>query len=216
MNNEVKVHYYEGDDHLKLNGKELQFTMMQFWQMKLSTITETMTRGSFAEFLVACALAKYSGIDAFHQNKIGTEAWDLDGPKIVTDGGECRQSKIEVKTTASVNIKTPDEKEPVSLKPTRLTFSIREAMDWDHPELGKRRHSDIYVFCHYKATRKEDDPLDLELWDFYVMATWRINADENLKKQGSISVWKLQSMGFQPVAFEGLYDAIADELKTVK
>ena len=47
----MKVHYYEGTEQLELHGKKLPYCMIDFWRMKLSCISETMTRGSFAGFL---------------------------------------------------------------------------------------------------------------------------------------------------------------------
>ena len=210
-----KVTYFRGSEQLELNGKKLNFRIIQFWRMKLSSIQETMTRGSFAEFLVACALNEH-GIPALEpDNKVGTDAWDIDGPEIEA-AGKKRLSRIEVKSTANVHINTPDEKEPVSLLPSQLKFSIRKAIDWNHEKLGSRRHSDVYVFCCYKATRKEQNMLDLGLWEFFVLPTWRIDEDKFLQERNYVSVYRLQEMGVQPVGFEQLYDAITEALKTVK
>ncbi len=209
--NEAKVHYYSGKEQLKLNGKNLKYTMIDFWRMKLSSITETMTRGSFAEFLVACALEEY-GVHALRQDKVGVDAWDLDGPEIKTTDG-IRESRIEVKSTANIHINLPEEER--ELPPSRLTFSIREAA---HENLGKGRHSDLYVFCYYKATKKAGSAqtiLDLDYWDFYVLPTRRITADETIKKQHTISIARLHQLGLAPVSFEQLYNAILDALKTV-
>lgn len=208
-----KVHYYTGTERLELNGKKLRYNMIDFWRMKLSAITETMTRGSFAEFIVACAL-KEKGINALQQDKVGNDAWDLDGPEIRTAEGK-RESRIEVKSTANVHINL--KKAERKLKPSQLTFSIRKAIDWNHTELGVRRHSDVYVFCYYTATSKGQNILDLGLWEFYVLPTWQIDADEYLKERNYVSLYRLQTaFGLQPVGFEALYDAIVGALKTVK
>ena len=204
---------YTGDETLVSNGKPLPYTMLDFWRINLSTILLNMTRGSFAEFLVICAMEEH-GFHALEQVKNGVEAWDVDGPEIKTPNG-VRTSRIEVKSTASVQIYSPDDKE-LSLPDSRLTFSIKKALDWTHEELGKRRHSDVYVFCHYKATRKTDNMLDVGLWDFYLLPTWRIESDPSLSAQTSISVYRLKAIGVSPVCFEDLHDAIVRALRSVE
>ena len=201
---------YTGKESLKLNGKPLPYTMLNFWQINLSEILLNMTRGSFAEFLVLCAMEE-NGIDAFSQEKNGTEPWDVDGPMISTPTGQ-RISRIEVKSAASVQIDTPDEKEPISLPPTQITFSIRKAIDWKGEDDVVRRNNDLYVFCHYTATRKKDDMLDLSFWDFYVMSTARIEADPSLSRQKTISLYRLNKLGVPRKGFSELYDAIISEL----
>ena len=208
----MKVHYYEGTERLELNGEKLPYCMIDFWRMKLSCISETMTRGSFAEFLVACALEEH-GIPALRQDKVGVDAWDLDGPEITTEDGK-RLSRIEVKSTANVHINLPVEER--RLRPSQLTFSIREAIDWDHPELGKRRHSDVYVFCYYKAAKKSQNMLDVGLWDFYVLPTCKIESDERLRKQHTVSVARLHRLGLTPVDFNSLGNAITAALNSIK
>ncbi len=119
---------YKGDEPLLLNGNPLSYTMLDFWRVNLSEILLNMTRGSFAEFLVRCAMNE-NGFDALSQVKTGVEPWDIDGPDIITKNGK-RASRIEVKSTASIQYDTPDEKEPIELKDTQLTFSIKPAIDF--------------------------------------------------------------------------------------
>ena len=203
---------YTGEETLISEGNPLPYKMIDFWRINLSLILLNMTRGSFAEFLVICAMEEH-GFPALKQVKDGTEPWDIDGPIIKTSEGT-RQSRIEVKSTASVQIDTKEE--PISLRASQLIFSIRKATDYKHPELGKRRHNDIYVFCHYKAERKTDNMLDVGLWDFYVLPTWRIEHDNSLENQSTISVYRLNKIGVMPVTFENLYDSIVEGLKSVE
>ena len=197
---------YSGNERIHVNRQELPYTLLDFWRSNLSQLLLNLTRGSFATFLVQCALTD-NGIDAIHQEKAGNEPWDIDGPDLYTSQGK-RPSRIEVKSTASIQINTPDEKEPLSLPDTKLTFSIRKAIDWDRPELGENRNNDLYVFCHYKAGRKKDDILDLCNWDFYVYPTYKIEQDSSLKEQKSISVYRLKALKVQPQSYETLYDEI--------
>ena len=63
--------------------------------------------------------------DALTQVKNGMEEFDIDGPELELPGGK-RRSRIEVKSTASVQLDTPDDKEPITFKDSQLKFSIEE------------------------------------------------------------------------------------------
>ena len=197
---------YNGDEHLIMNGAPLPYTMIDFWRVNLSQILLNMTRGSFAEFIVQCALTDH-GIDAIHQEKNGVEPWDIDGPIIHTVNGP-RTSRIEVKSTASIQIDTPDDKEPLTLADSRLTFSIRPSIDWSKYEDGPHRNNDLYVFCHYKAQYKKENMLDLGLWDFYVYPTYKIENDPNLKDQKTISIYRLKQLNVLPQPYSNLFETI--------
>ena len=197
---------YKGDEHLILNGEFLPYTMLDFWRVNLTQILLNMTRGSFAEFLVQCALTDH-GIDAIHQEKNGIEPWDIDGPVIWTKEGS-RTSRIEVKSAAAIQIDTPDEKEPLSLPDSQLKFSIKPSIDWSRYEEGPHHNNDLYVFCHYKAQYKKDNMLDLGLWDFYVYPTFKIEDDSNLKDQKTISVYRLKQLNVPPQSYNTLYNKI--------
>lgn len=201
---------YKGTEKLVLNGEELPYSMTDFWSVNLSVILLNMTRGSFAEFLVRCALDE-NGIPALSDEALqtGVDPYDIDGPMIDTPNGR-RPARIEVKSTASVQIDTPDEKEPISLPPNQLRFSIKKAINWKHPDASPQHNNDLYVFAHYKATRKTDNMLDLSFWEFYVYPTFKIDedTDTNLSKQNTISVRRLQKIGVPSVSFRGLFPQI--------
>lgn len=199
-----------GTEKLILDGKELPYSMGDFWSAKFSAILLNMNRGSFAEFLVLCAMAENGDQTLWAKTvKAGVEPYDIDGPEITTPHGT-RKSRIEVKCTASVQLNTPDEREPISLPPSRLTFSIRPAIDWDADSRESQRNSDLYIFAHYKATRKSDNMLDLSFWDFYVYPTYKIdgNIDTELSEQSTISLRRLQMIGVPCVSFRELYREI--------
>jgi hypothetical protein len=70
---------------------------------------------------------------------------------------------------------------------------VREEWDYDIDKRSNisKRHSDIYVFCHLKHKDQETiDPLKMEQWDFYVVATKEIN--DKLGKQGTLSLGTLK------------------------
>lgn len=200
---------YKGTEKLMLEGKELPYSMMDFWSITLSEILLNMTRGSFAEFLVRCALQE-GKFDALGDTavKTGVEPFDIEGPEIISPHGK-RSSRIEVKSTASVQIDTPDDKEPISLPSTQLKFSIRKAIDWKSASKVAQRNNDLYVFAHYKATKKSDDMLDLAFWGFYVYPTYKIDGNAlGLAKQNSISIYRLERLGVPCVSFRDLFQEI--------
>lgn len=75
---------FNGGERLILNGKKTDYTMLQFWQITLSDILLNMTRGSFAEFIVRCALDS-GGFKCLDKSRTGIEPWDIQCLDEVTD-----------------------------------------------------------------------------------------------------------------------------------
>lgn len=203
---------YTGEEKIRSKGKVLPYSMLQFWQLSLSDILFNMNRGTFAEFIVRCALIE-GGFNPPDISNGSIRPWDITGPDIPSVS---RPARIEVKSTASIQSDTPDEKEPLSLQDSQLVFGIQRAIDWEHPENGRQRNNDLYVFCHYKAVRKSQDILDMDLWDFYVYPTYMIEKDDRLKKKNSISLYRLKKLGAKSVSFDGLYDEIMEKIAAIK
>lgn len=199
---------YHGNEQLILNGKELPHSMLEYWQVYYSDILLNLNRGVFAEYIVRCAL-KEGGFDALSETPTGMEAYDINGPMILTPQG-LRPCRIEVKSAASIQRDTPDEKEPLSLPANRIVFGIRSAIDWSADDKIPRHNNDLYIFAHYTATRKADNMLDLANWDFYVYPTYKINenTEARLSEQKTISLRRLQMLGVSRVSFEGLHQEI--------
>ena len=211
MQKPEKIKLYTGEEKLEYKGKELPYNMLQFWQLSLSDILFNMNRGTFAEYIVRCALSE-GGFDALNEENGTIRLWDVTGPAIPS---AARAAHIEVKSAASIQSDTPCEKEPLSLPDSRLVFSIRPAIDWKKEKDGPRHNNDLYVFCHYKATRKDQNILDMDLWDFYVYPTFKIESDPRLEKKNSVSLYRLKKLGVMPVSFDQLYDEIISKIQTV-
>ena len=47
---------YTGDEKLLLNGKELSFSILEFWQWAYSALNLNINRGMLAEFIVKSAM----------------------------------------------------------------------------------------------------------------------------------------------------------------
>lgn len=195
---------YTGEEYLHVGDKKLPFYINEFWSITLSDILFNMNRGTFAEFIVRCSLVQ-NGFPAFEQSNGSARSFDITGPTIPSCN---RPSRIEVKSTASIQSNTPDKSEPLHLPDTKLCFNIRPSTDWDNPEAGARRNNDLYVFCHYKATSKDDDILDLNFWDFYVYPTFKIEESPVLSKQKSVSIYRLKKLSVSPLPFEKVYNEI--------
>ena len=57
MQKPEKIKMYTGEEKLECKGKQLPYSMLQFWQLSLSDILFNMNRGTFAEYIVRCALS---------------------------------------------------------------------------------------------------------------------------------------------------------------
>jgi len=122
----------------------------------------------------------------------------------------CRIGSVRSTTIQS---NSPDGIEVSTLPDSKLVFSIKPAIDWDTNEKG--RHNDLYVFCHYKATSKAQNILDMGLWDFYVYPTFKIDSDLKLKEKNSISLYRIKKLGVMQVSFDVLNDEIVRQISIV-
>lgn len=206
-----KYRMLTGEEQLQYKGYPLGFSILRYWQLNLSVLLLNVTRGGFAEYLVLCALSKVMP-EALTQVKSGMEEFDVDGPQLSLPEG-IRSSRIEVKSTASVQLNTPDDIEPIELPENRLVFSIRKATTESDSE--EKRRNDLYVFCHYKATRKSENIMNLDLWDFYVYPTFLIDENPELSRQKTISISRLRQLDVQPHGFDTLCQAILDTQKQI-
>jgi len=148
-----------GQEKLSYNNQSLNFTLLDFWRWSVSDILSNATRGRFAEFIVATA----TNIDI---TKVRDEwsAFDLITPSGI---------KLEIKSAAYLQ-------SWFQKKFSVISFSIKAARHWDSttnilsPEV--KRHADVYVFCLLKHEDKLTvDPLNLDHWDFCVLATEELN-----------------------------------------
>jgi hypothetical protein len=148
-----------GHEPLTVNNQPVGFTLLDFWRWSVSDLLSNATRGRLAEFIVASAV----GID----NTAVRDEWsayDLE----TADG-----IKIEVKSAAYIQ-----SWHQTTL--SKIQFSIKPAYAWDSGtnllSKEKKRHADVYVFCLLHHTDKVTvDPLNMDHWEFYVLATKELN-----------------------------------------
>ena len=181
---------YKGNERFILNGDEIDLTMQDFWQWAYSDLLNNMRRSVLAEFIVASSL----GINAPDAMRVMWQPYDL-----MYEG-----LRIEVKSAAYVqswDIRHPDH----------ISFRIAPAKmpddDGDyHRDTVRTRNSDVYVFCIYKATSPDQNPLDLDLWDFYTIATKVL--DEKKPNQKTITLPRLMDLGLWQCDYYGIAGGI--------
>lgn len=192
---------FQPEDSLLLNGEPTEYTMLNFWQLSLSDIILNLNRGTFAEFIVRCALQE-NGINAFAEDNGSLRLYDITGPFIEAFQ---RKAHIEIKSAAYVQKTTENVLEKV-LDDSRIRFSIKSPKDMP-------RQSDLYVFCHYKAlTPERQRMLDLSYWDLYAFPTYKIDEDEKLKDKTGISLYKLKKLNARHSDFAGLHASIMETI----
>lgn len=198
---------YNGDEKLISDGVYLPYTMLNFWQWSLSNIQFGMTRGTFADFIVRCSLDS-GGIITRPDIGTGFEPYDLEGPVIPSIG---RVSRIEVKSSAYLNSETCKYSE-------RASFSIAPArvpVDGDYKkDSPQQRNNDLYVFCLYTATDNRRNILDLSWWEFFVLPTYRIEENESLCKQKTISIKRVKEL-CPTLSFDMLCNAIVESCNSI-
>jgi hypothetical protein len=164
-----------GKEKLKYNEKNTDITLLDFWRWSTSDILSNVTRGIFAEFIVATAM----GIDITKPR----DEW----------------SAYDLKTSTGIRIEVKSSAYLQSWSQKRLSttsFSISPARYWDRDGKKvkeKKRNSDVYVFCLLKTKDKSKvDPLNLSQWEFYILSTEKINNYE--RSNSSITLNSLKNL----------------------
>jgi len=185
----IQASIKSGTEQLTYNSRTLKFTLLDFWRWSASDILSNATRGVLAEFIVATA----TNIDI---TKVRDEwsAFDLITPNGI---------KLEIKSAAYLQ-------SWFQRSFSTISFSTKLARHWDSTTNIQaaiaQRHADVYVFCLLKHEDKTTvDPLNLDHWDFYVLATQELN---NYKRsQHSITLKSLKGL----TAIVG-YDKLDNEI----
>ena len=190
---------YDGSEQLTFKDKELGSSVLDFWSWAYSDLIRNVNRGAFAEFIVLEAMNNQSGITPPRTDfRVSMDAYDLLSP----DG-----IRVEVKSSAYIQAWESEH-------PARISFRIAPAKSLDTSgnysvDSQYCRHSDVYVFCVWAAMSREQNILDLSLWDFYVIATKTL--DQKVPNQKTITFQSLLSLQPRKVDYFGLYEAIRSE-----
>lgn len=159
-----------------------------FWSWAFSDLRDNTVRGELAEFLVARAVEDPSPI------RRSWDDWDVTAP----DG-----TRIEVKCSAYLQSWH-------QRRLSRIVFSGLKARTWDEktgqfsPEPVYK--ADVYLFAVQTTTLPEEyDMTDIDSWRFYVLP---VAALRTLDCR-SISLERVQELGFQPFRYVDLADEVA-------
>lgn len=182
----LKVEIKSGDEPFSLQGTPTEFDLKSFWQWSTSDLVANSIRGVLAEYLVAKSL----NLDVSRPREVWA-AFDLE----TTD-----DVKIEVKSAAAVQSWHQNKLSPI-------TFSYPETLAWDANTNAmateKARQADVYVFALLAHTHKPTvDPMKIEQWKFYVVATAALNA--RVRSQHSITIRSLEAECAKPGATQWL------------
>ena len=190
---------YTGNEKFIFKDKDLGKTMLNFWSWAYSDLTRNVNRGAFAEFVVREAMnTQCRNTPPRTDFRVSMDAYDLLSP----DG-----IRVEVKSSAYIQAWESEH-------PARISFRIAPAKSLDSSgnysaDSQYCRHSDVYVFCVWTAMSREQNILDLSLWDFYVIATKTL--DQKVPNQKTITFQSLLSLQPRKVDYFGLYEAIRSE-----
>lgn len=170
-----------GTEPLTHDGEKLSLTVCDFWQWSASDLVSNLTRARFAEFIIAHAL----GIDVMHGVRKEWDAYDL----ITRDG-----IRIEVKTSAYVQTWR-------QLRLSKIAWSLRPTREWQHvtnqQSTEVRLQADVYIFALFTPQEKRDTsaPLDIDLWQFFVVPAHALQHHRPTVSRGLKAVQSLAKDG---------------------
>ena len=183
----LKVVKKDGSERFRARGSALDFNVIDYWRWATSDFVSNTARGILAEYIVARAL----GIPTDEEVRDAWAPFDLETP----DG-----IKIEVKSAAYVQSWEQDGFSRISFR-TPMTIAWDSESNSYDPE--PKHQADLYVFALFAQREMPIDPLDLDQWKFYALATQKLNGRK------SISLSALKELA-SPVGYHGLAEAVGD------
>lgn len=163
------MHTYIGNETFLVNGSKESITINDFWRWAYSDFTNNINRSVLAEFIVASSL-----------DIIQTDCESFRDPWRPFDLLYDMKYRVDVKAAGYVqshSAKHPDHIS-FSIAPARIPTETGEYK----PEATLQRNCDIYIFCVYTAMSVSANPLDMNLWDFYVLPTKTIDREKPRQK----------------------------------
>ena len=174
-----------GEELLHCSGSAVGTKLSDYWRWRGSNLLDNIERGFFAEFLVAKSL----GLVGETRREWG--AFDLKLPDL--DGGE--GTKIEVKSSAHLQSWPQERDSTISFRIAPIKFEWNALQNCTIEHKMPVRPSDIYVFCHFTPcihAWRSADPLNVDQWDFYVLATKKLDCE--LRDQKSTGLKTLEKL----------------------
>ena len=171
-------------------NSQLELDISAFWQWSSSDILSNALRGVLAEFIVK------SDIGITCEVREEWDAYDLVTPEDI---------KVEVKSSSYLQSWSQN-------KLSAISFGIQRTQGWDastnitSDEI--QRQADVYVFCVLSHKDKATvNPLNLDQWDFYILATSKLN--KKCPTQKTITLSSL--LNLSPIVCE--YGNIGESIK---
>lgn len=178
-----------GDERFRVGAEALPIRLHDFWRWCCSDLLSNATRGILGEFIVARLIGDASTV----RDEWG--AWDLNTPEGI---------KVEVKSSAFIQSWR-------QAKPSAIKFGAAATWAWD-PDTNlsataARRQADVYVFALLDGLDQERiDPLNLDQWRFFVVATHTL--DERLPNAKSVSLDTFRRLDVKSVGHDALAEAV--------
>ncbi|AKL74002.1 hypothetical protein IMCC26256_111732 [Actinobacteria bacterium IMCC26256] len=169
-------------------------TLADFWSWAYSDLVSNDVRGVFGEYLVAHAL------NIAKNTRVSWAAYDL----------EYEGFYIEVKTTGDAQAWKPP-------KTLSTAWGIGASKGWlpesDTYETEPTRSAHAYVFCHWMGVNPAQQfaPADLDIWDFYVVATSVLNERypwKTVKPKKTLSLSEVRTLVYDGVAEHTSFDGL--------
>lgn len=158
---------YIGNEQLSVGSHTINLTVNDFWRWAYSDLNDSICRSALAKFIVATSLEIP---DLSHGiSRTLKRPYDL----LSKDG-----YRIKVKSAAYNEAADQEHPDCISfgISSTELSGGIKEAGS------ASNWNSDVFVFCVYKAVTRDQTPLNLDLWDFYVLPTKVLNEKKTIQK----------------------------------
>ncbi len=165
---------YTGNEHFIVNGEEISITMTDFWRWSHPDFLDSQRRTVLSKFIVASSI----GLSDFRPQDKGGMGKPYD---LLTEDG------YRVQIDSASYLQSDDGENP-----SHISFSVPS---WN---------TDVYVFCIYKAETASQNPLNLDLWEFFVLPAAALPE----KKPESITLPKLTDLGVWQADYYGITDAI--------
>lgn len=193
--NRLTITAKSGRESFCSEGKELGYTLLDFWRWSVSDLVSNATRGRLAEFIVARAIGiSTDGV----RDEWG--AFDL-----VTPSG----TKIEVKAAAYIQSWHQDALSTIVFR-TPKTHAWNADTNIQSKE--SKRQADVYVFALLAHKDKATvNPLNIDQWRFYVLPTSVLDSRE--RNQQSITLKTLESLAGSSVEYTDLALALKRAVK---
>jgi hypothetical protein len=183
------VHLLDGHEPIHRDANPIGRTVRDFWMWASSDLLSNALRGVLAEYLVALDLG------VAEKPRREWVAWDLETSEGI---------RIEVKSAAYVQGWHQS-------KPSLISFGVGRTRGWD-PDTAlfgtdQKRHADVYVFCLlFEPDRERVDPLDVNHWQFFVVASADLEAHVGDQKQMGLA--RLRAIQHSQVSFGEIGEAV--------